>query len=315
MRRFRLIALLPLASLLMAPRCYETRQISSPPTYKGTSHATGGCFRDYQTVGYEPVVPDDPNKKFPLFLYFVGTDFFTGPGTYYNDGAPIDIIEEMAARGFVALSVSYDNTGVALFADEAGQAQQMNCLFSEAEADSLISRACASLAHVDCNLGIATWGHSQGGRVALRAADFAPRDANGNSRVRAAVAFGVGPDIPAFSIDRSRVRVVDSVGDFKLPSFAPITPEDLILLTGASPPVDCADSPDQCLRVDKSGWVLVGDDVPGIGVGHCWFMNNAACGATLADRSSAAGFLAPNAELPYTLVANADWIQSTMGRP
>jgi dienelactone hydrolase len=315
MRRDLLIVMLPLASLLMAPRCYSTRPIANPPTYKGTSHATGGCFRDYQTVGREPVNDEDPNKKYPLFLYFVGTDFFTGPGTYYNDGAPLDIIEQMAARGSVALSVSYDNTGVALFADEAGQAQQMNCLFNADEPESLISKACNTLPHVDCSLGIATWGHSQGGRVALRAANFAPTDANGNSLVRAAVAFGVGPDMPPFSIDRSRVRVVDSVGDFTLPSFAPITPADLTLLTGAAPPVDCAESPDQCLRADKSGWVLVGDDVPGIGVGHCWFMSNAACGATLADRSSAAAFLEPNPELPYTLAANADWIQSTMGRP
>jgi len=124
----------------------------------------------------------------------------------------------------------------------------------------------------------------------------------------------VGPDYVPIGMDRSRLRVVDSVGDFKL-NLAPITPADLILLTGATPPVDCADSPNQCLRADKSGWLLVGADVPGIGVGHCWFMNNAACGASLADRSSAAAFRAPNPELPYTLAANADWIQITMGRP
>jgi pimeloyl-ACP methyl ester carboxylesterase len=156
----------------------------------------------------------------------------------------------MAARGFVALSVGYDNTGVALFADAAGQAQQMNCLFNEAEPESLISRACASLDRVDCNLGIATWGHSQGGRIALRAVEYAPRDANGNSRVRAAVAFSVGPEDRPISMDPSRVRVVDSIGDFTLPSFAPMTPADLILLTGA-PPADCPESPDQCLRADK----------------------------------------------------------------
>jgi hypothetical protein len=44
-------------------------------------------------------------------------------------------------------------------------------------------------------------------------------------------------------------------------------------------------------------------------------MSNALCGASLADRSSGAAFLDPNPELPHTLAANADWIQSTMGRP
>ena len=152
--------------------------------------------------------------------------------------------------------------------------------------------------NVDCNAGIAIWGHSQGGLLAIKAHDF-------ETRVRAVVTMGTGLNVLPYTIEPTRLRVLNGVTDV-----AEHTPADMGTITGASAPAACPVSDRQCLRPDGSGWVIV-PAVDGLTGGHCWFMKNGCFG----DLSGAAAFLAPNPEVPYTLVSNADWLQATVARP
>jgi hypothetical protein len=282
-------------SAALAQAYLPTRALSEQerPSYFGTLDARGSCdgTHVYSTVGF---APDDGGEggPYPLFLYFVGTT--PTAGDLYDTGVPLDVTEAMAARGFVALSVSYDNTWTALFATD--RSAQLRCLFTSGEPNSLIAKAC-QMPNVDCDRGIATWGHSQGGLMALKAYDLEPH-------VRASWAAGVGTDVLPFNLDRTRVRVLNGSTDV-----AQHTPAAMGQITGAYAPADCPQSSSQCLRADKSGWVVV-PAVSGLTGGHCWFMQNGCFG----DYSSAPAFLNPNPQIPYTLAANADWIQATVSR-
>jgi hypothetical protein len=142
----------------------------------------------------------------------------------------------MAERGFVALSVAYDNTPIAWLSDHQNQ---LRCLFTAPS--GLLTAACA-LPQVDCDLGIATWGHSQGGLVAARAFDF-------DARVRAVWITGVGADGRG-TLPVTRLRAVHGEADTGAASASALT-----ALTGLDP-AKCSD-PHVCLRADGSGFVIV----------------------------------------------------------
>ena len=79
--------------------------IRFPPAHSGTLDAKGGCkAKWYDTAGYQP----SEGSGHPLFLYFVGTTATAGDA--YDSGVPMAVTKQMAERGFVALSVAYDNT-------------------------------------------------------------------------------------------------------------------------------------------------------------------------------------------------------------
>jgi hypothetical protein len=74
----------------------------------GSKDGSSGCTTSYATTGFEPV--DTSGKRHPLFLYFVGTRFVDSDQSARSDcQAAKQVTEAMARRGFVALSVDYDN--------------------------------------------------------------------------------------------------------------------------------------------------------------------------------------------------------------
>jgi hypothetical protein len=237
----------------------------------------------------------DADTRHPLFLYFVGTAFnSTHPANQHDNAAASAVAEAMARRGFVALSAAYDNGVFSWLSDHLNQ---LHCLFEGPE--GLLARACA-LPQVDCSLGIATWGHSQGGLVAMMAADY-------DERVRAAWATGYGGE-KQVSLSKHRMRVVNGEADLNNGTAAVLND-----ITGLSPAM-CPD-PDHCLRDDGSGWVIVRKAElasPAISTAdHCWFDRRACGDATLSLEPT---WIDPSSKRAYALEANADWLATTARR-
>jgi hypothetical protein len=212
----------------------------------------------------------------------------------HDHDAALKVTEAMARRGFVALTVAYDNGPLAWLSDHANQ---LACLFSAPQ--GLLAKACA-LPQVDCDLGVATWGHSQGGYVAVMAANF-------DARVRAAWATGYGGDASS-TLSKHRLRVVNGEADTTNG-----TADVLNGTTGLSAS-ECPD-PNQCLREDGSGWIIVRKaeltDPVGSSADHCWFYKSACVDATFRLEPSWAD---PHSERTYALEPNADWVATTVGR-
>jgi hypothetical protein len=266
-----------------------TRPLASPPSYLGTQQNGSSCDTTFPTVGYEPA--DGSQEKHPLFLYFVGTAFSrTDRGAEFDTIAARTVTEAMARRGFVALSVAYDNGIAALISDHDNQ---LRCLFEAPT--GLLARACA-LPQVDCNLGIGTWGHSQGAAVAVLAANFDPR-------VRAVWATGYGGRQDS-KLSKHRLRVVNGEDD------------QTGKLDGATgTPKEACPGMDHCLREDGSGWIIVRRadlaDPEKSSADHCWFDRRSCKSDTLALEPT---WIDPASKRPYALEVNADWVAATVKR-
>ncbi len=260
--------------------------LSAPPTYLGTVDDTGGCTHPYATIGFRPA----NGGPHPLFLYFVGTDFSNQTGTYTTD-APIDVVKAMAARGYVALSVQYDDSPAAWLSDHKALVQ---CLFGDPA--GLLASACSPAMGVDCALGVVTWGHSLGGAVAVLAASV-------DRRVRAAWATGI-TGVTGSALPPNRLRVVNGSGAAIAGVYANNGPPRLAAAPGVTP-ADCPSQQNQCLRPDGSGWILVqpAELSPVRTADHCWF-DNLSCQASgeRVEPNFATG------DSRISIASNADWL-------
>jgi hypothetical protein len=266
---------------------YDVRALSPGPSYMGSGD--GGCTKSYASTGHAPV---DDSGKHPLFLYFVGTSFSADDeSSRYTSPAAAKVTEAMARRGFVALSVDYDNS-LSLDLNKA------SCLYASNNPESMLAVACA-LPEVDCDLGIATWGHSQGAAIAHGAAMF-------DARVRAVWTTGYsGGDSP---LPPERLRVVNGEND---------SMNSPVATLNKAAGLDASTCPDdgrsECLRADGSGWILVRKSACQLNsADHCWF-DKASCVANMITLEPA--WIEPSSTAPFALEANADWVAATVARP
>ena len=270
-----------------AGAAWTTRAFDPGPSYMGSGG--GGCNTSYASTGHAPV--DEANGKHPLFLYFVGTSFSDADeSSQYTSPAAAAVTEAMARRGFVALSVDYDN---ALSLDF----NKATCAFDSTKPESMLSIACA-LPEVDCALGIATWGHSQGAAIAHGAATY-------DDRVRAVWTTGYGGG--ASPLSTSRLRVVNGEND---------TMNGPIATLNAAAGFSASECPDdgrsECLRADGSGWILVRESACETNsADHCWF-DKANCIANAVTLEPA--WVDADSTAPFALEANADWVAATATR-
>jgi hypothetical protein len=283
-----------------SPGLFEVRRVSSAPRYQGSVNNSGACSQSYPTQGYEPVSDSNGTspQRHPLFLYFVGTAFVSPDASASYDGmAATKVVEALARRGFVALSADYDHGPLAWLSDHTGQ---LACLFGAGNKQSLIAQACA-LPQVDCNLGIAVWGHSMGGYVAAMAYNQEPR-------VRAVWATGYGGD-GAAKLPKSRLRVVNGEADTSNGTAATLN-----TITGLRP-ADCPDA-DQCLRADGSGWIIVRKSQlaapANSSADHCWFDRQHCSDSAITLEPN---WIHPDSREPFALESNADWMIATLRRP
>ena len=303
-------AMLAALSILGGPcaRAAQPEPVAVSGGYLGTENNKGRCETSYQVVGYAPA----DGGRHPLFLYFVGTNI-SGNATEaedYRSAAPLRVAKAMAQRGYTAYSVQYDNRLATLFSDRKGL---MRCLFDKTASGGLIEQLCARDGRVDCDQGIATWGHSLGGAVAIAAKNSEPR-------VRAAWVTGVsgvkGADNAAPVLPRSRIRIVNGAKD-AVPLIGWLIGNNndgrrLSRELELTPARDCPGQQNQCLRADGSGWIIVQADElsPRRPPDHCWFY-----AMSCSQRSSfeEANFIGGDARI--SINANADWLVKAAAMP
>jgi hypothetical protein len=253
----------------------------APCRYFGTR--ASGATKRYNWYSWAPTEGDG----YPVLIYAVGTF-----GSYLQAPYLQSLVEEAASRGFVALSVEYDNDA------------QLGCdklkikasgIYGEANprGPSAVDVACA-LPNADCSKGVVVAGHSQGSMMALLAHDYDPR-------VRAALGLGSGVRVAALGLDLSgclaspeqvpgstraladdAIRIVDGENDGVFGALPPLS-DQLRQITNAS----CVGG--DCLREDGSGHYLVtggelgnpafvsSDDTTG--ARHCYMQVRNQCGS------------------------------------
>lgn len=268
---------------------WTSNAIANPPSYMGSASGSSGCTTSSPTLGFEPV--DTAGGKHPLFLYFVGTTFSSSDtSARYDSVAAKTVTEAMARRGFVALSVQYDNT-LSLSTDK------VTCLYAPSNAQSVLAVTC-KLPLVNCDLGIATWGHSQGALMAHVASQFEPR-------VRAVWTTGYSGG--SYPLPNNRLRVVNGEADTMNGSW------DTIKKAAGFGSGECPDTGgSECFRADGSGFAIVRkSDCVTSSADHCWFDRRSCVDNAISlepnwtDKASTKNF---------ALEANADWVAKTVAR-
>lgn len=272
-----------------------TQPISSPSTYKGTLLGEPACNTTYNTTGFEPIDPSHPSAKYPLFLFFIGTSYSATESNYYQTATVAQAATAaMAARGFVAVSVQYDNLNDSIFNNSftnTGFNNKLACMFGTANPNSLIAALCAR-SNVNCAAGIGAAGHSQGAFMAVSAAKY-------DNRLNAAAAFGYTPG-PTTTLAFNRLRLINA--EFEaLNSLTPI-----MATTAGTNAQDCSGQVDQCLRNDGSGWIFVRKALltPPNAADHCWFFRTQ-CADTY---DTIEPNWSPNTTYPFSLAATANWL-------
>ena len=240
------------------------------------------------------------------------------PGT----GQPHDALElkdlaaSAASLGFVAASVAYASSFQHEFGCGGPYEAKARCIFSADLSTRAIRKLCAHK-NADCNKGVVTTGVSQGGVMALLAANF-------DGRVRATVARSAGAKVfePAgaclaswnTAIAKDRLRVINGEMDTLFVDTwmqAPANPLVMNAVTGRS----CLLSTYDCLNnPNGSGWRRVGtwevaDGYPG----HCYFLNTGMpglgdCLTSPANPKYDLNYL-PNYSANWSRAANLQWLK------
>jgi hypothetical protein len=245
-----------LAAVLVAPATAAAGAFTA--SYHGLNiwwNWPDSCNLPLALSGAEPDAPG----TYPVLVYLHGT--YDDMGSLATGKA---VIAEAAARGFVAVAPKYDSWAT-LSVD--GVDKHARCMFREDTPTSVLGAVCAR-AKADCSKGVVAAGHSQGGAIA-------GRGANWSRRVRAAWLLGVsGPNVPEArsapsgtrALPNARIRIVNGQADlFSAAAFA-----DLNAISGRS----CAAGPN-CLAADGSGWYLAQDaDVTDGHADHCYMTTN-----------------------------------------
>ena len=264
----------------------------------------GSCTKEEMPVlGFAPA---PSSAKYPLFIWVVGS-------LAKHDGMDVRLIlREMAARGFVAVSPSYDN-GLVLSC--AAQLEKTMCLYKN-QPGSLVAKMCAR-SDVDCNKGILSGGHSQGAIISLTARNYEPR-------VQAVLGLGAtcdylldlndgmcnpngaltNTDCVHYSktqLSKDRLRIVNGEADQYGSQL------EIERLSGKN----CASGQADCLSTNGSGWYRVpSSDVQDGKADHCFMINStdgAFCPDIDAKHPFDIGWLPPAAK-PWSLSTNLDWL-------
>ncbi|HEY5935769.1 MAG TPA: hypothetical protein VIU61_14070 [Kofleriaceae bacterium] len=265
----------------------------STVSYRGWNRYTGACNVDTPLEVHEPAWAG----RYPVFLYAVGTGALVS-----SDEAEL-AAAEMAKRGFVAAVLQYDTlTG---FSCPLMQAKA-SCAYAGWRTYSAVATLCRR-AKADCSRGIVVGGLSQGGSMAVLAA-------NADARIRAAWAMGFGGGAAGTGtqcyvdgqtrLASDRLRVVNGRDGQAQP----------IANLNAATGTWCSSTNASCLRANGSGWYLVSDaQVEDGNADHCYFVGPNASGGEVGCTTAPARFdvgWAPPSYTPWSLQANLDWLAS-----
>ena len=132
---------------------------------------TGDCYYMY----WDPI-KCNMQTKCPLYVYVDGTEH----GNDIDD-RDTTFMKEMAARGYVAVAVDYDDRTLGYTEGCSGFSQKSKKIFDDSVKGSVLYQLCKdsddefghrNVVPVDCNQGVAVNGWSQGSHVAALANNF-----------------------------------------------------------------------------------------------------------------------------------------------
>lgn len=228
--------------------------------HNGSGVCRSGAQRSL--IGFEPARVG----RYPLFVYLTGTQMS------YKGIEAQALTRAMAERGFVSVSLEYDNGAYAYC---SGMQNKARCIFGKAESESAISKLCART-NVDCDLGIAVAGFSQGANIAALSKNLEPR-------VRGAYLMGHGHRASNFmdssscqqaastALGADEVRSINGEHDGFFGGVRERVRKQLELVTGAR----CAGAA-SCLQPDGGGYYVVEDgEVGDRTADHCYFLDAA----------------------------------------
>ncbi|QSQ26988.1 hypothetical protein JY651_19630 [Pyxidicoccus parkwayensis] len=254
-------------------------------TYSGGSGLI--CGTTYNLRGQEPAA----SGKYPVFIYTVGT---TEP---YAHESALAAVSEMAARGYVAATVEYDN---ATFGSCSTLESRAKCIYDGSRASSAVGRLC-SRAKADCSKGIVVAGFSQGSIMAVLANNY-------DSRVRAAYGLGCGVQYSIYDLSScvangnrtlpsNRLRIINGEQDVFVGPTESAVRSQSTQMTGYSCPLGTS-----CLQSNGSGWYIIDDlQVADLQADHC-YMRYGSCVGLALDSTWRSG------TAPWSLRTNLNWL-------
>lgn len=268
-------------------------QTSFSATYKGGS--TSSCGTTYNISGKEPTA----SGKYPVYIHIGGT------GENYSSAWAMAAVNAMAAKGFVAATVEYDNGSFGTCTTISTRAK---CIFNGTNANSAIAKICAR-AKADCSKGVVTGGLSQGSIISVLSRNF-------DSRIRASMGQGTGSTYTvAYNLEScmangkhtqpgDRLRIINGERDMFVGGTESIARSQATLVTGRSCPFAT-----ECFGSNGSGWAVVKDyQVNDLYADHC-FMGLGTYG------TQCTGILAVDTNYQYgsaawALPATTNWLKS-----
>lgn len=286
---------------------WSTSASAVGPSFKGTYKALGtgtACNGKGNLVGREPDPAIWGAGPYPVFVFTTGTF-----GNYQGPEA-LRFVDEMAARGFIAASVSYPNNNIVQ--NCSAFENRARCVYDQASAVSAVSVLCAR-PHAQCSGagGVVSAGFSQGSFLAVRARNHSPR-------VRATYAMGTGnflsgmTDLAACMNDQNtllptdRLLAIDGASDAFFGGNAETIRTQLEAVTG----VPCGAGALECRLPNGAGWYIVDNtEVVDGTADHCYQRGNANCADTLPFD---ANWAPPGAE-PWSLAPGLDWLVEASG--
>jgi hypothetical protein len=270
-------------------RYYDTWAWVSEPKCVGTGQ-------------YSAITGQEPDSgTHPVFVWLHGT-YAPTAGT-----EALKFVSSMAARGFVAAAVHYDDF---TYSSATTADKKARCIFDPKMPSSAIAKLCAR-PRADCSKGIVVAGHSQGGVLGIRAANWDPRVRAGyflgfneestvesGARLKAASA----PPDGTRALPNSRIRIIDGVADAP-----PDRRDELNTQTGKSCPLTATD----CLDASGAGWRVVQNiEVQDGTADHCYHHGGGGCQS---NPTFDPGWL--NGTAPWELNPSLDWLASFADAP
>jgi hypothetical protein len=259
-------------------------------TYKGGTSSL--CSTTYNIKGTEPTAAG----KYPVYIHAGGT------GEAYDSNIALEAVKQMAAKGFVAATVAYSNSG---FGSCSSIGTKAKCIFNSAKSSSAVATLCAR-AKADCSKGVVTGGLSQGSVISVLSHNY-------DSRVVASMGQGAGNKYSIYDLTScmnngkhtqtaDRIRLINGEKDTFVGPDAATVRKTNEATTGLS----CGSSAYSCFRANGSGWYIVRNaEVNDGSADHCFMLNGDGCGGSSATDT---GYQSGSAA--WQLDATLNWLKS-----
>jgi dienelactone hydrolase len=250
------------------------------------------------------------NGPFPLAVYFTGTlGDYDGWESHLN-------LQRLAARGYLAAAPDYGQDHALCSFYCSCYAPKANCASDPDLEGSLVSVLQRDAA-ADTSLGFVTWGHSQGGYVAVLAGDR-------NANLTRALATGTADPLGGYPCMEPGTRRLSSASirfmigesdEVTPPSQAADTPTASGFITQLASlteqPACAASGAYACLREDGSGYYIVSNNEAADGeADHRYYIDHDQDGSSPRSLSQA---YRSEWRSPWSLDAVVDWLTGSCG--